>query len=84
MSGRLKQLTQETQMTKGNKQMKNYIMLMDRKYILRRRWAFALAVVLAVIAFMGLYYVSTRIWWVEGQGYCFDTMDKCFPDIFGK
>lgn len=71
-------------MTKGNKQMKNYIMLMDRKYILRRRWAFALAVVLAVIAFMGLYYVSTRIWWVEGQGYCFDTMDKCFPDIFGK
>jgi uncharacterized membrane protein YukC len=84
MSGRLKQLTQETQMTKGNKQMKNYIMLMDRKYILRRRWAFALAVVLAVIAFMVLYYVSTRIWWVEGQGYCFDTMDKCFPDIFGK
>lgn len=71
-------------MTKGNKQMKNYIMLMDRKYILRRRWAFALAVVLAVIAFMVLYYVSTRIWWVEGQGYCFDTMDKCFPDIFGK
>jgi uncharacterized membrane protein YukC len=84
MSGRLKQLTQETQMTKGNKQMKNYIMLMDRKYILRRRWAFALAVVLAVIAFMVLYYVSTRIWWVEGQGYCFDTMDKCFPELFGR
>jgi hypothetical protein len=84
MSGRLKQLTQETQMTKGNKQMKNYIMLMDRKYILRRRWAFALAVVLAVIAFMVLYYVSTRIWWVEGQGYCFDTMDRCFPELFGR
>jgi hypothetical protein len=84
MSGRLKQLTQETQTTKGNKEMKNYIMLMDRKYILRRRWAFALAVVLAVIAFMVLYYVSTRIWWVEGQGYCFDTMDKCFPELFGR
>jgi hypothetical protein len=84
MSGRLKQLTQETQMTKGNKEMKDYIMLMDRKYILRRRWAFALAVVLAVLAFMVLYYVSTRIWWVEGQGYCFDTMDKCFPTMFGK
>ena len=64
--------------------MTTYTMLMDRKYILRRRWAFALAVVLAVIAFMGLYYVSTRIWWVEGQGYCFDTMDKCFPTMFGK
>jgi hypothetical protein len=84
MSGRLKQLTQETQMTKGNKEMRDYIMLMDRKYILRRRWAFALAVVLAVLAFMVLYYVSTRIWWVEGQGYCFDTMDKCFPTMFGK
>jgi hypothetical protein len=57
---------------------------MDRKYILRRRWAFALAVVLAVIAFMVLYYVSTRIWWVEGQGYCFGTMEKCFPEMFGK
>jgi hypothetical protein len=65
-------------------EMTTYTMLMDRKYILRRRWAFALAVVLAVLAFMVLYYVSTRIWWVEGQGYCFDTMEKCFPEMFGK
>jgi hypothetical protein len=67
-----------------NTEMTTYTMLMDRKYILRRRWAFALAVVLAVLAFMVLYYVSTRIWWVEGQGYCFDTMEKCFPEMFGK
>lgn len=63
--------------------MATYMMKMDRKYIIRRRWAFALALVLAVLALMVLYYVSTRIWWVEGQGYCFNTMDKCFPALFG-
>jgi len=63
--------------------MATYMMKMDRKYIIRRRWAFALALVLAVLALMVLYYVSTRIWWVEGQGYCFNTMDKCFPTLFG-
>jgi hypothetical protein len=64
--------------------MTTWVMKMDRKYIIRRRWAFVLALVLAVFALMVLYYVSTRIWWVEGQGYCFDTMDKCFPEMFGK
>ena len=64
--------------------MATYIMKMDRKFIIRRRWAFALALVLAVLALMALYYVSTRIWWVEGQGYCFDTMEKCFPTLFGN
>jgi hypothetical protein len=64
--------------------MTTWVMKMDRKYIIRRRWAFVLALVLAVFALMVLYYVSTRIWWVEGQGYCFDTMDKCFPELFGK
>ena len=64
--------------------MTTWAMKMDRKYIIRRRWAFVLALVLAVLALMVLYYVSTRIWWVEGQGYCFDTMDKCFPTMFGK
>lgn len=64
--------------------MATYMMKMDRKYIIRRRWAFALALVLAVLALMVLYYVSTRIWWVEGQGYCFNTMDKCFPEMFGN
>jgi predicted PurR-regulated permease PerM len=64
--------------------MTTWVMKMDRKYIIRRRWAFLLALVLAVVALMVLYYVSTRIWWVEGQGYCFDTMDKCFPEMFGK
>jgi membrane protein YdbS with pleckstrin-like domain len=63
--------------------MATYMMKMDRKYIIRRRWAFALALVLAVLALMVLYYVSTRIWWVEGQGYCFNTMEKCFPTMFG-
>jgi membrane protein YdbS with pleckstrin-like domain len=63
--------------------MATYMMKMDRKYIIRRRWAFALALVLAVLALMVLYYVSTRIWWVEGQGYCFNTMEKCFPAMFG-
>lgn len=61
-----------------------WTMKMDRKYIIRRRWAFVLALGLAVLALMALYYVSTRIWWVEGQGYCFDTMDKCFPALFGN
>ena len=64
--------------------MATWTMKMERKYIIRRRWAFVLALVLAVLALMVLYYVSTRIWWVEGQGYCFDTMDKCFPQLFGK
>lgn len=64
--------------------MTTWTMKMERKYIIRRRWAFVLALVLAVLALMVLYYVSTRIWWVEGQGYCFDTMDKCFPTLFGK
>jgi hypothetical protein len=64
--------------------MTTWVMKMDRKYIIRRRWAFVLALVLAVFALMVLYYVSTRIWWVEGQGYCFDTMDKCFPEMFGN
>jgi hypothetical protein len=65
-------------------EMTTWTMNMDRKFIIRRRWAFALALVLAVMAFMVLYYVSTRIWWVEGQGYCFGTMEKCFPEMFGK
>ena len=63
--------------------MTTYTWNMDKKYITRRRWAFAIALVLAVLAFMVLYYVSTRIWWVEGQGYCFDTLEKCFPREFG-
>lgn len=64
--------------------MATYTMKMDKKFIIRRRWAFALALVLAVMALMVIYYVSTRIWWVEGQGYCFDTMEKCFPTMFGN
>lgn len=64
--------------------MTNWVMKMDRKYIIRRRWAFALAVVLAVLALIALYYVSTRIWWVDWEtGYCFGTLEQCFPEMFG-
>jgi hypothetical protein len=64
--------------------MTTYKMKMDRKFIIRRRWAFALALVLAVMALVGLYQLVSHIWWVEGQGYCFDTMEKCFPEMFGN
>jgi hypothetical protein len=56
---------------------------MDKKYITRRRWAFAVALVLAVVALVGLYQLVSHIWWVEGQGYCWGTLEKCFPREFG-
>jgi hypothetical protein len=64
--------------------MTTWTMKMDRKYIIRRRYAFVLALALAVVAVIGLYELVGHIWWVEGQGYCFDTMEKCFPEMFGK
>jgi hypothetical protein len=66
------------------KQMATWKMKMERKYIIRRRWAFVLALVLAVLALYGLYELVGRIWWVEGEGYCFNTMEKCFPEMFGN
>jgi hypothetical protein len=63
--------------------MTNYIWSMDKKYITRRRWAFAIALVLAVFVLIGLYQLVSHIWWVEGQGYCWGTLEKCFPREFG-
>jgi hypothetical protein len=63
--------------------MTTYIWKMDKKYITRRRWAFAIALVLAVVALVGLYQLVSHIWWVEGQGYCWGTLEECFPREFG-
>jgi hypothetical protein len=52
-------------------------MKMEKKYIRRRRVAFALAVVLAVSALVGLYEVVSNLWWV-GNGYCWGEFDKCY------
>lgn len=57
-------------------------MKMDKKYIQRRRVAFALAVVLASAVVWGLFQVSGNLWWVGGEeGYCWGEMTECF---FGK
>lgn len=54
-------------------------MKMDKKYIQRRRVAFALAVVLASAVVWGLFQVSGNLWWVGGEeGYCWGEMTKCF------
>jgi fatty acid desaturase len=63
--------------------MTTYKWSMDKKYITRRRWAFAIALVLAVLALIGLYELVGHIWWVEGSGYCWGTMEECFPEMFG-
>lgn len=61
------------------------VMKMDRKYIIRRRVAFAIALPLAVMALMAFYYIATHIWWVDwNEGYCFGSIEQCFPDYFGK
>jgi hypothetical protein len=75
MSGRLQYFHYISKTTKGH-QMK---MLMDRKYIVRRRYAFALAVVLATVAVWALVQVSTNLWWVGGtEGYCWGDMIECY------
>lgn len=63
--------------------MTTWTMKMDRKYIIRRRWAFVIALALAVVALIGLYELVGHIWWVEGQGYCWGTLPECFPNEFG-
>ena len=55
-------------------------MKMNRKYIRRRRVAFALAVALAVAVGWGFWQVISNLWWV-GNGYCWGEMTECF---FGK
>ena len=58
---------------------------MERKYIIRRRVAFAIALPLAVLLLAGFYYVATHIWWVDwNEGYCFGSLEQCFPEYFGK
>ena len=63
--------------------MTTWAMKMDRKYIIRRRFAFVIALALAVVALIGMYQVVSHIWWVEGQGYCWGTLSECFPNEFG-
>lgn len=63
--------------------MKTLVWNMEAKYVRRRRVAFALAVVLAVSALVGLYEVVSNLWWV-GNGYCWGDFDKCFPIEGGK
>jgi hypothetical protein len=66
--------------------MTTWTMKMDRKYIIRRRWAFVVALALAVVALIGLYELVGHIWWVEtsqGGGYCWGTLSECFPNEFG-
>jgi len=52
-------------------------MLMDRKFIVRRRIAFVIAVVLAVSALAGLMWLTDHINWV-GDHYCFKSSLECF------
>lgn len=53
---------------------------MERKYVVRRRVFFTIL----AVAFLALAWtIGTQIWWV-GDGYCFGSLDKCFPDYFGK
>lgn len=60
------------------------VMKMDRKYVIRRRVAFAIALPLAVMLLIGFYQVSTHIWWVDwNEGYCWGTLTECFPNEFG-
>lgn len=57
-------------------------MKMEKKYIRRRRVAFALSVVLASALVYGIWKVSGNLWWVGGEeGYCWGEMTECF---FGK
>jgi hypothetical protein len=63
--------------------MTTWTMKMDRKYIIRRRFAFVIALALAVVALIGMYQVVSHIWWVEGSGYCWGTLEQCFPNEFG-
>lgn len=64
--------------------MTTWTMKMDRKYIIRRRIAFVLALALAVVLLIGFYQITSRIWWVDwNEGYCFGTMEQCFPEMFG-
>lgn len=51
---------------------------MQPKYVLRRRVTFAIAVVFAVGALVGLYEIVSNLWWV-GNGYCWGDLDKCYP-----
>ena len=53
-------------------------MKMQPKYVLRRRVTFAIAVVFAVGALVGLYEIVSNLWWV-GNGYCWGDLDKCYP-----
>ncbi len=57
---------------------------MERKYIIRRRWAVVIALLILVMALMAFYYVSTHIYWVDwNEGYCFGSIEECFPEYFG-
>ena len=53
---------------------------MERKYVIRRRVAFT---ILAAVVLGLVWAVATNVWWTE-QGYCFGSMEKCFPGMFGK
>jgi hypothetical protein len=75
--------TRATPNDEGDKEMATYAMLMDKKYINRRRVAFVIAIALAAVAVLGLYELITHIWYVQGQGYCWGTMTECFANEFG-
>lgn len=35
-------------------------------------------VVVGLLVAVAVYLVSTKVWWVEGQGYCFGSIEKCY------
>ena len=34
-------------------------------------------VVIGLLVAVAVYLVSTKVWWIEGQGYCFGSIEKC-------
>lgn len=59
-------------------------MLMEAKYIRRRRVAFALAVIASAVLVWAVYQAMGHIWWV-GDHYCFDDVVSCyFPEEGAK
>jgi len=41
---------------------------------LTRRGKLVLGLALAAL----VYVISTKVWWIEGQGYCFGSIEKCY------
>jgi hypothetical protein len=35
-------------------------------------------VIVGLLVAVAVYLVSTKVWWIEGQGYCFGSVDKCY------